>query len=86
MVQRTSNNIIRENYNFTPKNDYKKPNASLREKRSPAGVLGLGRASKVSLSSSVMCTLTKSATSAFQHGDPVTHNAQGHRHSFIDRM
>jgi hypothetical protein len=34
----------------------------------------------------VMDTGTKFATSAFQHDDHVTLNAQGHRHSFIDRI
>jgi hypothetical protein len=33
-----------------------------------------------------MRTLTESATSAFQHDDPVTLNAQGHGRSFINRM
>jgi hypothetical protein len=34
----------------------------------------------------VMDTGTKFATSAFQHDDPVILNAQGHGHSFIDRI
>jgi hypothetical protein len=34
----------------------------------------------------VMDTGTKFATSAFQHDDTVTLNAQGHGHSFIDRI
>jgi hypothetical protein len=34
----------------------------------------------------VMDTGTKFATSAFQHDDHVTLNAQGHGHSFIDRI
>jgi hypothetical protein len=34
----------------------------------------------------VMHTGTKFATSAFQHDDHVTLNAQGHGHSFIDRI
>jgi hypothetical protein len=34
----------------------------------------------------VMDTGTKFATSAFQHDDPVTLNAQGHGHSFIDKI
>jgi hypothetical protein len=34
----------------------------------------------------VMDTGTKFATSAFQHDDPVTLNAQCHGHSFIDRI
>jgi hypothetical protein len=33
-----------------------------------------------------MDTGTKFATSAFQHDDHVTLNAQGHEHSFIDRI
>jgi hypothetical protein len=33
-----------------------------------------------------MDTGTKFVTSAFQHDDPVTLNAQGHRHSFIDKI
>jgi hypothetical protein len=33
-----------------------------------------------------MDTGTKFVTSAFQHDDPVTLNAQGHGHSFIDRI
>jgi hypothetical protein len=33
-----------------------------------------------------MNTDTKFATSVFQHDDPVTLNAQGHGHSFIDRI
>jgi hypothetical protein len=37
-------------------------------------------------SGSVVGTLTKSATLAFQHDDLVTLNTQGHGHSFIDRM
>jgi hypothetical protein len=41
---------------------------------------------KASLSGRVMGTVIKSATSAFQYDDPVTPNAQGHGHSFIDRM
>ena len=34
----------------------------------------------------VMDTSTKFATSAFQHDNHVTLNAQGHGHSFIDRI
>jgi hypothetical protein len=33
-----------------------------------------------------MDTGTKFATSAFQHDDPITPNAQGHGHNFIDRI
>jgi hypothetical protein len=36
--------------------------------------------------SGVMDTLSNCVTSAFQHDDPITHNAQGHEHSFIERM
>jgi hypothetical protein len=41
---------------------------------------------KASLSGRVMYTGTKFATSAFQHDDPVTLNAQSHGHSFIDEI
>jgi hypothetical protein len=34
----------------------------------------------------VMDTGTKFVTSAFQHDDPVTLNAQAHGHSFIGRI
>jgi hypothetical protein len=42
--------------------------------------------SKANLSGRVTSTVTKFATSVFQHDDPVTLNAQGHGHKFIDRM
>jgi hypothetical protein len=46
---------------------------------------GLGSVRPVSVEG-VMDTGTKFATSAFQHDDPVTLNAQGHGHRFIDRI
>jgi hypothetical protein len=41
---------------------------------------------EANLSGRVTSTVTKFATSVFQHDDPVTLNAQGHGHNFIDRI
>jgi hypothetical protein len=50
------------------------------------GSLGHHVPSVANLSGKVTSTVTKFATSVFQYDDPLTLNAQGHGHNFINRM